>query len=193
MQITNQDIFEINRILNNFKQKKSKEDIFYNVCFCILIPQSKFKTVLKTVEWLKFFSFYTNDFTLEMLTDDANFKARFKQRKAIYLLQMKHNFDTIYNILISRMKPDDKRKWVKDNIKGLGWKTSSHLLRNLGYQNFAILDTHILKFMNKTKFDYLETEQEFRKLAKAQNLTPAQFDGIIWMKQAKVNEQQFIF
>jgi N-glycosylase/DNA lyase len=191
MNIDSKEITEINRILKKFKQKKTKEEIFYNVCFCVLIPQSKFTTVLKTVSWLKEIGFYPNSFSPTFLLRETAFKARFKKRKASYLYQMRQNFDQIYEILMSRMKPDDKREWIKDNIYGLGYKTSSHLLRNLGYQNFAILDSHILKFLNYPKSNYLEIEKDFRNLAKAHNLTPAQFDGILWKRAAGVTENEF--
>ena len=64
---------------------------------------------------------------------------------------------------------------------------------NLGYQNFAILDSHILKFMNHPKGDYLEIEKDFRSLAEAHNLTPAQFDAVLWKRAAGVTEEEFVF
>ena len=33
------------------------------------------------------------------------------------------------------------------NVKGLGWKESSHFLRNVGYLDVAIIDRHIISNM----------------------------------------------
>jgi N-glycosylase/DNA lyase len=122
-----------------------------------------------------------------------SFKTRFKNKKALYLLEMEDKFDKIYKILTSRMLPDHKRKWLMENIKGLGSKTSSHLLRNLGRQEFAIIDTHIKNFMNITdkKYDYFKVEEKFRKIAAKHSLTPAQLDAIIWKNQAGITEEEF--
>jgi N-glycosylase/DNA lyase len=106
---------------------------------------------------------------------------------------MEDKFDKIYKILTSRMLPDHKRKWLMENIKGLGSKTSSHLLRNLGRQEFAIIDTHIKNFMNITdkKYDYFKVEEKFRKIAAKHSLIPAQLDAIIWKNQAGITEEEF--
>jgi N-glycosylase/DNA lyase len=159
-----------------------------------LIPQTRFKTVLKTVDWLKRLDFFCKPVSaIALAISHEYFKVRYRNRKAFYLLEMKDKFDKIYEILTSTMTPDDKRQWLMINIKGLGYKTSSHLLRNLGYQEFAIIDTHIKKFMklDDKKWNYLKVEQKFRKIATKHNLSPAQLDAIIWQNQAGVTEEEF--
>ena len=78
-------------------------------------------------------------------------------------------------------------------IKGIGNKTSRYfLLHSRPDQNIAVLDVHILKYLRSQGFEttvqtpptkmYLKLEQEFLKLAKQHNMTPADFDLMIWTK-----------
>ena len=67
------------------------------------------------------------------------------------------------------------------NIKGLGYKESSHFLRNIGFDDYAIIDFHIVDILVKhnlierpkslTKRKYLEIEDTLRDLARETNLT----------------------
>ena len=42
--------------------------------------------------------------------------------------------------------PRAARRWLVENVKGMGYKEASHFLRNIGCGGgLAILDTHILK------------------------------------------------
>ena len=41
----------------------------------------------------------------------------------------------------------EAREWLCQNIKGLGLKESSHFLRNVGCENVAILDKHVLNLL----------------------------------------------
>ncbi len=72
----------------------------------------------------------------------------------------------------------ERREWIVENIKGIGYKEASHFLRNIGfYKNIAILDRHILKnlkllgvieeipeTLSKTK--YLHIEKKMAEFAK---------------------------
>ncbi len=77
------------------------------------------------------------------------------------------------------------------NVKGLGYKESSHFLRNIGYKNLAILDRHILKnlkdlrviryipkSLNKNK--YLEIEDKFQNFSKRINISMDELDLLFW-------------
>ncbi|MCK4265146.1 hypothetical protein KAW80_02185 [Candidatus Babeliales bacterium] len=37
------------------------------------------------------------------------------------------------------------------NIKGIGYKEASHFLRNVGYNDVAIIDRHVLRFLKREK------------------------------------------
>ena len=75
-------------------------------------------------------------------------------------------------------------------MKGLGYKEASHFLRNIGFDNYAIIDFHIIDILydNKliqkpktiTKNKYLEIEDLLKKIAKKTNLTLAELDLYLW-------------
>ena len=88
------------------------------------------------------------------------------------------------------MQEKELREWLITNIKGLGWKESSHFLRNIGYKDSAIIDFHILDILEKNKIikkpktlnktNYLNIENKLRKLSKKLNLNLAQLDFYLW-------------
>ena len=84
-----------------------------------------------------------------------------------------------------------------NNVKGLGYKESSHFLRNIGFDDYAIIDFHIVdvlvnyNLINKpktiTKKKYLEIENVLKRLAKETNLTLAELDLYLWyMETGKI-------
>jgi N-glycosylase/DNA lyase len=86
----------------------------------------------------------------------------------------------------------ERREWLVANVKGLGWKESSHFLRNIGFLELAIIDRHILKHMLRcgaidaipksigTRRAYLELEERFRALAEASGLPLQELDLLFW-------------
>ncbi len=86
------------------------------------------------------------------------------------------------------------RKWLTDNIKGIGYKEAGHFLRNVGIgKDLAILDRHILKNLKvygaikeipeklnvKT---YLETEKQMQDFAKNLKIPMSHLDMLFWCK-----------
>ena len=82
------------------------------------------------------------------------------------------------------------RDWIVKNVKGIGYKESSHFLRNIGFDNYAIIDFHIIdllinhnlikkpKYLTKKK--YLEIENLLREIARKTDLTLAELDLYLW-------------
>ena len=98
-----------------------------------------------------------------------------------------------------------KREWIVKNIKGLGMKESSHFLRNIGYNNVAILDFHVIDLLVENKITkrlktstgkatktltpkrYLEIEKKLEQLCKKTNLNQSELDLYLWyMETGKV-------
>ena len=84
------------------------------------------------------------------------------------------------------------RDWLVKNIKGIGMKEASHFLRNVGFEDFAIIDFHIINLLIKyklidkpktkalTKTRYIEIENLLRKIAKKLNISLAELDLYLW-------------
>lgn len=168
---------EIKQRLEDFKKVKG-DDIFYELCFCILTPQSNAKKCDKAVQLLKNSNFKNKNINpVEFLRTNT----RFHNNKAKYLLEMKKQYPDI----------ELNREYLVKNIKGLGLKEASHFLRNIGKTDLAILDRHILKNLKKhnaikeipktlTKNKYLEIEQQFKDFAKKAKIPIDHLDLLFW-------------
>ena len=94
--------------------------------------------------------------------------------------------------IIQKIKDErTAREWLVNNVKGLGYKEASHFLRNVGYNNVAILDRHILNLMVENKLLkekpktlnkklYLDIENKLELLAKKLGLNLAELDFYMW-------------
>jgi len=214
-----EELQEIDIILNNFKKAKSNEEIFYNMCFCICIPQTKFSSNLISIQNLKNVDFYNKDVPLERLKELIK-KTRFKNRKSQFLIEFKKNsgrfieqFQSAFlNVVIKMLSQNGHSKktynslfWneqeilkfrnqIVQDIKGIGMKTASHFLRNMGFDCLAIVDTHIKKFLGiGNKFNYLEVEEKFRRMAENHKLSVAQLDALIWKRFSKTKSENFVY
>ena len=122
-------------------------EIFKELCFCILAANSSAEMGLKSVKAIE-------DILLEAdlaaLQTRLNRGFRYWRIRPAYIvhtreyLRRKYGFK-LRDLLESLSDPDGRRAFFAGNkeIKGIGWKESSHFLRNIGYPGYAILDKHI--------------------------------------------------
>ena len=183
-------------IVDRFSKKQSYNDIFYDMCFCICAPQTTFISNRKVIDELINRKFYNNDIEYEELRKIVR-PVRYL-RKADYLLYSKDRFTEVQEIIESDLSEQDKRLLLIKIVKGFGWKAASHFLRNCGAKDLAIIDTHVMKFMNwktlpKNGKQYLEMEEEFRNLAKENNLSIAGLDTYVWKIYSNTKWEDFIF
>ena len=96
--------------------------------------------------------------------------------------------------------PFERRDWLARTreIKGLGYKESSHFLRNVGYRGYAILDKHILRSLAEvgvldspqppsTRARYLSTEERLRRFADDLGVDFDELDLVLWsMKTGEI-------
>jgi N-glycosylase/DNA lyase len=192
---------EIKERLEDFKRiwKKSDEEIFTELCFCLLTPQSKARVADRAIK--------------NMVKEDVLFSGkkdcilkelriqgvRFPENKAKFIVEAREFFTRNGKIDIkSKLKQgstDSKRGWLVKNVKGLGYKEASHFLRNIGLGfDLAILDRHIMKNILKygvideipkciTKKCYLSLENEMRKFSKKVNIPMADLDLLFWSEE----------
>jgi N-glycosylase/DNA lyase len=181
--------------LNNL----GNEDWFSELCFCLLTANSKARTALNIQKQLGFegFSKYSQkDLSTCILVN----KHRFHNNKAKFIVDARKHLD-IRDEIIKVIKENENgevnaREWLVKNIKGLGYKESSHFLRNVGYTNLAILDRHILNLMIENNYlkekpkslnknNYLEIETIFNKIADELKMSSAELDLYMWYMKAK--------
>ena len=96
--------------------------------------------------------------------------------------------------------PFERRDWLarERGIKGLGYKESSHFLRNVGLRGYAILDKHILRCLAEigviesplppaTRARYLDTEERLRGFARDLGVDFDELDLVLWsMKTGEI-------
>lgn len=208
LEITKEEKEGLNNTFKNFNKRKTKEQTFYDLCFCICSPQTTFKNNIRVIAELKKKDFYTKDITnLQQILKPT----RFYNNKTKYILEAKNKFEDIIGILWELRgnyhhmnifeKAKFKRRWLVKYIKGLGMKTASHFLRNNGDKELAIIDTHIIKFLTsydlpknkrkdyskiiQTKNGYELTEIAFKNIALINKLTTAELDLLIWIRYSK--------
>jgi N-glycosylase/DNA lyase len=102
--------------------------------------------------------------------------------------------------LESFANPFERRDWLarERGVKGLGYKESSHFLRNVGLRGYAILDKHILRCLAEvgviesprpptTRARYLATEERLRRFARDVGVDFDELDLVLWsMKTGEI-------
>lgn len=172
--------------------KDTAERWFSELCFCLLTANSKAKTAIAIQQELGIRGF------CECASDDVKrcimkHKHRFHNNKTKYILEARRYKSIKGQLQRTVMEKSQKgaRRWLAENIKGLGYKEASHFMRNVGYKDLAILDRHILNLFveegiihEKPKAlsakKYLELEKAFEKLAKKAKMSCAELDMYMW-------------
>jgi thermostable 8-oxoguanine DNA glycosylase len=158
MIITREDRREVKKVLKKLGRRKTKESIFYDLCFCLCAPQCKFENNIKVISELKNLKFYEAPLPVDGRSAGKTWytktlpeilkPVRFYNNKARYLIKAKAKFDWIYDIVTDiNLSGYEKRDMLVDEVTGLGRKAASHFLRNQGHDELAIIDTHIIQFL----------------------------------------------
>jgi N-glycosylase/DNA lyase len=176
----------------------SDRDLFAELAFCILTPQSRARTCWPAVERLRKGDLLFVGSAEEILDELRN--VRFKERKASYIVSARNQFTkdgqlSIRSILEGFSDAFALREWLVENVKGLGYKEAGHFLRNVGLgEDLAILDRHILKNLallgvideipaSLTKKRYLEIERKMIEFSKATDIPMGHLDLLLWSKE----------
>ncbi len=135
----------INEFEENFKG--DDELWFKELCFCLLTANFKAETCIGICEKEKNNDAFLNFSPVELSKFLKENKHRFPNTRAKFIVEARKYKLNLRDILIKFENENDAREFLVKNIKGIGYKESSHFLRNIGYKNFAILDRHILNIL----------------------------------------------
>lgn len=168
---------------------------FYELCYCIMTPQSSATQCNAVVDELRRRKFHRTDFDVETLLRSHNGGyVRFHKTKALRLHALKHTFPLVKQVLTT--EADDKRcrNVLTTIVSGLGFKEASHFLRNIGRFNVAIIDRHILR--NLIRFGlitewpkslsqrrYFELEAIYFDFAERLRIPASELDLILWKRE----------
>jgi N-glycosylase/DNA lyase len=174
----------------------SDEDLFRELVFCLLTPQSKAKTCWKAVQRLDRKCMMAEAMPAQISEELVG--VRFNLRKGEYICLARNMFNSrsLRATLAEFAGPTAARVWLVENVKGLGYKEASHFLRNIGLgEDLAILDRHILKNLallgvikevpsSPTKKMYLEIERKMTAFSKESKIPMGHLDLLLWYKEA---------
>jgi N-glycosylase/DNA lyase len=108
---------------------------------------------------------------------------------------MKQQYHAILQKISTVDSAFEKRQWLAENVKGIGYKEATHFLRNVGLnEGLAILDRHILKNLKKhgairslprtlTKKKYLSLERRFQQFAEDIGIPIDELDLLFWSNE----------
>jgi N-glycosylase/DNA lyase len=178
--------------------EKNDKEIFSELAFCLLTPQSKAQCCWDAIRAINSQNLLLRG-TEEAIRGKLN-RVRFHNKKAQYLVSARELFQRSGRLKIKTalsIFPDAQacREWLVKNVRGLGYKEASHFLRNIGLgRNIAILDRHILR--NLVQFHviqkipaslgrakYLEIEQKMAEFAYEIQIPLAHLDLLLWYKE----------
>jgi N-glycosylase/DNA lyase len=123
---------------------------------------------------------------------------RFPNARPGYVIVTRDYLEESFSMQLRRRlesfgNPMERRDWLaqEPRIKGLGYKESSHFLRNIGFKGYGILDKHIVRCLCELKVidspkpptsrgRYLETEDRMRRFAAEMRIDFDELDLLLW-------------
>jgi len=171
--------------------KVPREEYFYECVYCLLTPQSSAVNAGKAVLALREHDFQNKEINPEPLLHTKEYYIRFHKTKTKHLTEFKRLFPELFALLCDETPGRQVREWIVTNVQGMGWKEASHVLRNIGYRDLAILDRHILRNLVRAKVlnelpktltskTYLSVEEKFLTFAQQLNIPMDELDLLFW-------------
>ena len=172
----------------------SAEELFQELCFCILTANFNAERTILIHQRLRECFCTTPEEALSKKLRQQGY--RFPNIRAVYIIDSVSKKDVLPTI-IQTFQRDERRTWLVQNIKGLGYKEASHFLRNIGFDDYAIIDSHILELLERynfikqpktlTKKKYIEIEKLLQTISQQTHLTLAELDLYLWyMETGKI-------
>ncbi len=174
----------------------SEDKLFSELCFCILTANFQAEKSMKIQSGIGvgFLTLSEMDLAIQLRLSGH----RFPNTRAKYIVEARKHAGGLRKILgeYSSSETGLRDRIVKD-VKGLGYKEASHFMRNIGYENVAIIDFHIIDILadNKlierpkskslTRKKYLEIEIILEKIAENARLTLAELDLYLWYLETR--------
>ena len=175
--------------LNN---RAGEEVWFRELILCILTSNSSFISAYKALNYIFDDLLHLDQEQISKRLREAGY--RFYNLKSKYIYKAKQWYGQLKDKIkkIADESQDEAREYIVENIYGLGLKEASHFLRNVGYFDLAIIDRHILRFLNqigsgnlklKNKKDYYLGESILKSIASNLNVQVGLLDLFIFFKQ----------
>jgi len=177
--------------IKEFKQfnRESNNELFKELCYCILTARSSAEKCLEICNNIK--DGFLTDSREELAMRLKRYSYPLARQRANYISNALTKKDQLKEAVQS-LHGEELRDWIKKNIKGIGYKEASHFLRNIGFDDYAIIDSHIInrlvdhnlierpKPFPQSKKRYLEIESLLREIAEKSDVALAELDLYLW-------------
>ncbi|HYY97997.1 MAG TPA: N-glycosylase/DNA lyase [Pyrinomonadaceae bacterium] len=189
---------EIRARLDEFEEVRrtaTDERLWEELVFCIFTAGASARMGLGSVEAVRHL---LGRGTHEELAAALQSRHRYPNSRSGYIVVTRAHLEAdcrmrLRERLESFGDPIERRDWLarEKGVKGLGYKESSHFLRNVGYRGYAILDKHILRCLAEvgvidtpqppsTRARYLSTEERLRRFADDLGVDFDELDLVLW-------------
>lgn len=173
--------------LKEFKENgKNPDKIFSELCFCICTANNSAERGLRAQQEIDFCSLPEPSLRKKM----RRIVCRFYNHKTDYIIEARGLRNELPKRVNATSSGKELREWVVKNVKGLSYKEASHFLRNIGFDDVAIIDFHIIDLLVKNgmikrpkalaKKKYLGIESVLEGLAKRAGTDLAELDLYLW-------------
>ena len=185
---------EISEVIESRIEEFSKikeggiEEIFIELCFCIMTANCGAEKCIEIHDLIG--EDFLNLSEEGLVHKFKEYGYRFPNVRANYIIKARDYKDQLNEILFFSQDRLDLRNKLVKTIKGLGYKESSHFLRNIGFTDYAIIDFHIVDLLERynfiekpktmTKNKYHEIERVLLKLGEKMGLNLAELDLYLW-------------
>lgn len=179
--------------------EKGDEAIFEELCYCILTAGSSARMGMRTIEALR--DILLSGELKEMQDRARKGRVRFWRIRPAYIVQTREYLRGVCGLRLrdfieSLGRPEERRDFFAGNkaVKGVGYKESSHFLRNIGFTGYAILDKHILnslremrvitdKMSPSTRDGYIKIEKMLAGFAREIGIDMDHLDLLLWSRK----------
>lgn len=185
---------EIRRRLDDFAHI-DRSQWFYELCFCLMTPQSSAVHASMVQQDLQSIDFLSNgQDVLDVLRKPDRY-IRFHHTKHTRLHTARNEWAEIETVIAStHLSARDRRNTLREMVDGFGMKEASHFLRNIGLRGLAIIDRHLLTNMIacgiyteipsvSTSTKYLDVEQRFADFCHSIGIDMDEVDLLFWCAQ----------
>ncbi len=170
---------------------------FYELCYCLLTPQSRAVHADSVVQSLVESRFFETGCDVLHLLSNKEAYIRFHNVKHNRLHAIRQQWSIIENLLMEQIEAESKRTKLVQTVNGLGMKEASHFLRNIGYRGLAIIDRHLITNLVRcgvhtdapsvaSASQYLAVEAAFRLYAAQVRIDLDELDLLFWSAQTGV-------
>ncbi|MFH0973825.1 MAG: N-glycosylase/DNA lyase [Candidatus Micrarchaeota archaeon] len=183
------------RRLAEFKAFRKKGSLFPELCYCLMTANARADAAWRAQrECGKQLACSPARRLANTLLEK---KVRFHNTKAKRVCEARRLAPRLRKIIYSFNDGRRAREWLVANVNGLGWKEASHFLRNVGFEDVAVIDRHVLRIMRRAKLisekpaaltekNYLAFERVLEKEARRLKMTLAELDLFLWSHETGV-------